>query len=128
MKSQFTFGSPVSDGKYCALEKCLMQIAGNRCKVCDRNIVLSSEGVFCAHCGTFAHLTCEPETKCGICGQPLQHYERPRADPLSEAILPRALRPSKSAGGIMLLFAGLALLVIILYYCLVYSLEHMANR
>ena len=102
-----------------------MEIAGNKCKVCDRNIVLSSEGVFCARCGTFAHITCEPEANCGVCGQLLRHFEPPIADPLRDAILPRALRPVKSGGPILLVIAGVALLVIVLYLCFMYSLGHM---
>ena len=102
-----------------------MQIAGNKCKVCDRNIVLSSEGKFCARCGTFVHLICEPEAKCGVCAQPFQHYERPRVDPLSEAILPRALRTGKSGAPLMAALILLpALIVIIVYYAIMGVLAH----
>ncbi len=53
-----------------ALENYPMQIAGNRCKVCGRNVTLSRDGKFCAHCETFVHLTCESRTNCDACGQP----------------------------------------------------------
>ena len=61
-----------------------MQIAGNKCKVCGRNIVFASEGKSCACCQTSVHLTCEPQANCDICGQPYQVHERPKVDPLSE--------------------------------------------
>jgi hypothetical protein len=95
-----------------------MQIAGNKCKVCGRNIVFSSEGKLCACCGTFVHLTCELRGICDVCGERFHQYERPKADPMREAILPPALRPAKSGGpllaGLLILFT--ALLVGIAYY------------
>ena len=109
------------------LEGCRMQIAGNSCKVCEGNIVLSSEGKFCARCGTFVHLACAPEPKCGVCGEPFQHHERPKADPLSEAILPRALLPSKGVGLILFLIVGLVLLVVVWYWCLMHGLVYMRD-
>ena len=93
-----------------------MQIAGNKCKVCERNIVLSREGKFCAHCGTAAHLACEPSGQCEVCGQPFQEEERPKSDLMRDTILPRALRPVKSAGPVLLLAALLAFLLFIAYY------------
>jgi hypothetical protein len=36
-----------------------MQIAGNKCKVCERNIILSNEGKGCARCGAVVHRTGE---------------------------------------------------------------------
>jgi len=104
----------------------VMQIAGNKCKVCKRNIVLSTEGKFCARCGTVVHRTCEAQAKCEVCGDAYQAYERPKADPLDEAILPPALRPAKSGGPTLalLLTTALGLLVIILWYAIEYALAH----
>jgi hypothetical protein len=93
-----------------------MQIAGNACKICGRKIVFSNEGKFCANCGTSVHLGCEPEAKCDVCNQPLQHYEPPRADLLGQAILPPALRPAKSAGPML---TALLLLVSVLFFLIV---------
>lgn len=90
-----------------------------------RDIVLSSEGKFCPRCGAYAHLACEPEPQCHVCGQAFQHQESPKPDPRGEAILPRALRPTNSFGPVLLLIAGLALLVIILYWLWEYGLTHM---
>jgi hypothetical protein len=90
-----------------------MQIAGNRCKFCERNIVLSSEGKYCARCGTFAHVACEPQSDCDACGQPFQEYERPEADPMRDAVLPRALRPASSGG--LLMISLMALMVILIF-------------
>jgi hypothetical protein len=104
----------------------VMQIAGNKCRVCERNIVLSTEGKFCARCGTVVHSTCEAQAKCGVCGEAYQAYERPKVDPLDEAILPPALRPAKSGGPTLalLLTTALGLLVIILWYAIEYALAH----
>ena len=88
-----------------------MQIAGNKCKVCGHNIVLSSEGKFCPHCGKYAHLVCEACDNCDICGGPFQQYESPDADPMRDAILPRALRPAKSGGPVLFLAALFVLLI-----------------
>lgn len=103
-----------------------MQIAGSKCKVCERNIVFSNEGKFCAHCGAVVHLACESQAKCGVCGQPFQQYEPPQADPLSEAILPPALRSTKSGAPTfaILMAVVLAILVIVAYYALQAGLAH----
>jgi hypothetical protein len=83
-----------------------MQIAGNTCRICDRGIILSSEGKFCPYCGTYVHLACEPRGKCDVCGQPYQIFEPPKADPLSDAVVPPALRPSRSGGPAFALLVG----------------------
>jgi hypothetical protein len=103
-----------------------MQIAGNTCKVCKRGIILSSEGKFCAACEVFVHLTCECKEICDACGRPFQHYELPKADPLSEAILPRALRPARSGGPLAtaLLLLLPALILIIIYYAILGALAN----
>jgi hypothetical protein len=103
-----------------------MQSAGNRCKVCERNIVLSSEGKYCPRCGTFAHVACEPQNDCPVCGQPFQGYERPEADPLRDAILPRALRPSGSGGPLMI--ALLILLPVVLFLIIYYAIMEALAR
>jgi len=107
-----------------------MQIAGNKCKVCERNIILSNEGKGCARCGTVVHRTCEPRAQCDICHEPYQAYERPKVDPLSEAILPRALRPAGSGGPTLalLLTTALAVLAIILWYSVEYALAHSLGK
>jgi hypothetical protein len=93
-----------------------MQIAGSKCKVCGQKIVLSREGKFCPECNTYAHLVCEARDNCDICGRPLQNYERPEADPTRDAILPRALRPSKSGGPVLFLAALFVFLIFLAYY------------
>lgn len=103
-----------------------MQIAGSRCKVCERNIVFSTEGKFCSRCGTVVHLACESQAKCGVCGQPFQQYVPPKADPFSEAILPPALRSAKSGAPTfaILMAVALAILLIVAYYALQTALAH----
>ena len=103
-----------------------MQVAGNKCKICERRIVFSNEGKFCAQCGVFVHLTCLPQAKCDICGQPFQHEESPSADPLRDAILPPALRPVNS--GAPMLAIGLALVVLIIAVLLGLILQNMKSK
>jgi hypothetical protein len=98
-----------------------MQIAGNKCRVCGRSIVLSSEGKYCEGCGAFAHAACEPAGSCPICGQPFQEYERPKPDPLRDALLPRALRPARSGGPLMV--ALLILLPVLVFLLIYYAIE-----
>ena len=99
-----------------------MQIAGSQCRVCGARIVLSSEGKFCAPCGTVVHLACEPAPVCEVCGEPYEEYEGPKADGTSDAIVPRALRSAKLEGPVLALASVLALLVMIILYCIVHSL------
>ncbi len=99
-----------------------MQIAGSACKVCNHNIALASEGKFCPHCQTVVHLTCESDDTCRICGQRYEGYERPKFDPLTDAVLPPALRPARSAGpalaiSVAALFGAMLLLI---WYCLMH--------
>jgi hypothetical protein len=97
-----------------------MQIAGTKCKVCGQNIILSSEGKFCTTCGSAVHLTCDPNATCGICGKAYELYERPQSDALRDALLPPALRPSRSGGPALAIGLGVALLllVIIIWYAI----------
>ncbi len=102
-----------------------MQIAGNKCKVCGRSIVLSKEGKFCARCGTFMHLACEPREDCSACGQPLRLETPPDTDPLRDAILPPALRPARSGPLLIALLVLVpALLFLIIYYAILNALAH----
>jgi hypothetical protein len=92
-----------------------MQIAGNKCRVCERSIVLSSEGKFCPTCGTFAHLACDELEMCEVCGQAFRHYEPPKPDPMREAIVPRGLRSvtvGQLAIALLLLLPAILFLVI----------------
>lgn len=99
-----------------------MQVAGTKCAVCGHGITLASEGKFCGRCGTVAHPTCEPREACSKCGQPYQKYERPTADPLSDALLPLALRPARSGGPILAISVavGFALLTIAMWYAIIH--------
>ena len=104
-----------------------MEIAGSKCKICGCGIIFSTEGKFCARCGTYVHLTCEPETKCDVCGQSFQQYEPPKADPLREAILPRALRSTASSSQKFAILLGgvvLAIMAGILFWLFQEVLAH----
>jgi len=95
-----------------------VQIAGNRCKVCQKEIILSREGKACVQCGTVVHLACELRDRCDVCGQPYQNYEPPKADPLSEAVVPSALRPPKGGGpAFAIMLAGVILFLVVLLWC-----------
>jgi hypothetical protein len=98
-----------------------MQIAGNKCRVCEHTIVLSSEGKYCGGCAAFVHVTCEPAGSCPVCGQAFQEYERPKPDPMREAVLPRALRPARSGGPLMV--ALLILFVVVVFLVIYYAIE-----
>ncbi len=75
-----------------------MQIAGTICRVCGKNIVVSGEGKFCAQCKRSAHLGCDSGATCAVCGQAYEIAKEPEENALSEAVLPRALRPNRGAG------------------------------
>jgi hypothetical protein len=94
-----------------------MEIAGHRCRVCKRRIILSSEGKFCAHCGTVVHLACEPKATCEDCGQPFHDFQKPKADPVSEAVLPRSLRPTKDGGPMVAALLIIATVLVFLFIC-----------
>jgi hypothetical protein len=98
-----------------------MQIAGNKCRVCGRSIVLSSEGEYCEGCEAFVHAACEPVGSCLVCGHPFQEYERLKPDPLRGALLPRALRPARSGGPLMV--ALLILLPVLVFLLIYYAIE-----
>lgn len=102
-----------------------MQIAGSKCSVCGGDIVLSKEGKFCSKCGRCMHLVCEPLEDCSICGGTLRLEAPPDADPLRDAILPRALRPAKG-GPLMVALLSLvaAVLFLIIYYAIMDALAH----
>lgn len=102
-----------------------MQIAGTMCRACGQSIVLSDEGKFCARCGAAVHLTCEPKDNCAVCGQGYQAYERPESDPLRDAVLPPALRPSRSGGPAFAIAVGVAILLlgVIIWFAIEYVLS-----
>ena len=80
--------------------------------------MLSGEGKYCGGCPAFVHLACAPGDTCDVCGQPFQRYERPKPDPMRDAVLPRALRPAKIGGPLtmaLLILLGGVLLFIIYY-------------
>jgi hypothetical protein len=95
-----------------------MQIAGNKCRTCGAKIICAYEGKTCVHCGSFVHGTCEPRATCDVCGQPFQQYELPGPDPLSEAILPRALRPAKGGAWAIAVLGAAILAIFVLGYIL----------
>ena len=98
-----------------------MEIAGKTCRVCDLDIVLSREGKFCPMCKAAVHLTCEPRTTCSVCGRPFEDFDRPKADALSEAIIPTALRKPRSGGPV---FAVSTLLILVLVFILALLISH----
>src|SRR4051794_29598292 len=103
-----------------------MEIAGTKCRECGHKIVLASEGKVCAQCGTTVHLACEPRDTCAVCSQPYQLFERPKADLLSEAVLPPALRSGRSGGPSFAISAGILflLLAIVIWFTIEYILSN----
>jgi len=102
------------------------QIAGSTCKICERQIVLATEGKFCAHCSSFVHHACLHQDKCDICGQAFQSHEYSVRDPLRDAIIPYALRPGNSriSVAVILLAGVVGLMIFVLLYSLTYGLSH----
>src|SRR6266498_2668936 len=97
----------------------VMQIAGSICKVCGRPIIFSSDGKFCPCCESAAHLLCEPADTCGICGEPFQFERTPKADPLAQALIPRALRPARSGGPFLAISAVLVFAAVYVIWMLI---------
>ena len=89
-----------------------MQIAGTECSICRHKITLSTEGKYCEHCSVVVHRDCEPSDKCSGCGQSFHFFERPSIDPIEDAIVPRALRATKSSGPLFVI--GVVLIVLLL--------------
>ena len=88
-----------------------MQLAGSKCQVCGKSIVLAEEGMFCPQCDAAFHSPCAPEAVCSVCHAHLQRESAPTPDPLREAVVPRALRPPKNSAAVyVFLFLFLALL------------------
>ena len=102
-----------------------MEIAGSKCSICQRKVVLAMEGKFCPCCGSVVHLGCEPGDACGVCGRSFQRYERPSIDPTQDAILPRALRTGSGGPVFAVLAAAVAAgLVIVVIYALMSAFSH----
>jgi|SRR5579859_1248940 len=103
-----------------------LQIAGMDCNVCRQSIVIATEGKFCPHCQAAVHIACEPRDTCCVCGQAYRYQERPKVDPLTEAIVPRALRPARSGAGALAVFIMGTLSVVILVIW--FALTHMTAK
>jgi hypothetical protein len=104
---------------FALLDESAMQMAGTTCKICGNRIVFSDEGAFCAQCGTVMHRTCAAGFQCDVCGQPYQRHAPSKANPMEDAVLPRSLRPTKTATpaaiAILLAFLAVVLVLLVLY-------------
>jgi hypothetical protein len=56
-----------------------MQIAGNRCLVCDQNIGLMRDGTGCVSCQIVVHKACVENQNCPKCGRPFLPTEQVHA-------------------------------------------------
>jgi transposase-like protein len=101
-----------------------MQIAGHKCHICNRSIVLSNQGKFCPRCEIVVHVACEPRPVCGSCGKQFEAFKLPKSDPAGDAVLPRALRPAKMDGPVMVLAALFAILFGFIIYCFWWAVGH----
>ena len=60
-----------------------------------------------------------------MCGQPFQEYERPKPEPMRDALLPRALRPVRIGGPLMVALILVPVLVFLLiFYAIAAALWH----
>jgi hypothetical protein len=101
-----------------------MQIAGNRCRICGLDVILSREGKFCAKCETVVHVACEPRSACPDCGGRYSDDQPVKVDPRADAFVPHALRPVNSGVAILLLAAVLAFMIFGLYLLFIEGLSH----
>src|SRR5512138_984713 len=101
-----------------------MQIAGTQCSVCNRSIVIATEGKSCPGCGRIVHCGCEPSATCSACGKEFQGFDRPSADPLRDALVPRALRQGGSSFQIGVV---LVLFILVFVFCVFLGLFWNAN-
>ena len=99
-----------------------MEIAGSTCTICGQRVVLTREGKGCSACGIVVHQACHAQSKCGRCGREYEIPEPPFVDVARDAIVPRSLRPGRSASPVaavvlaaLLLLFGMAFLIYLLY-------------
>ena len=102
-----------------------MQITGHKCKVCGQDIVLSREGKFCDQCDVFVHYTCDPRSKCGVCGRVYREFEPAKLDPSGEAIVPRVLRTTENIALAIIVLGAFFLIAAYLFNLFIeYALAH----
>jgi hypothetical protein len=101
-----------------------MQIAGSKCKVCQQNIVLSTEGKSCGNCLTVVHNQCDPQPDCPVCGHPYQAYNPPKADVTTDSLGHRTLRAIAYGGGLLLVISVLLFVLTVLYNALMGAFAH----
>jgi len=95
-----------------------MEIAGVMCAVCGQKVVFAEDGKCCCYCRIVVHQTDAAESTCTRCGRAYEVYERPVADPVRDAIVPRRLRSTGPGGGVaaILIAATLLLLLMSLFF------------
>ena len=91
-----------------------MEIAGSRCTVCERNVVFAEEGKCCTQCGIVVHQGCDSQSTCARCGRPYEVHQRPVADPIGDAVVPRSLRPNSPAAPVAIILIAALLLILML--------------
>jgi hypothetical protein len=89
----------------------LMQIAGSTCEICGQHVVFAREGKLCSSCRIVVHRECDAKSTCTRCGREYKLAKPPIADPARDTIVPRSLRPNRSASPVaMVLLAALLVL------------------
>jgi len=87
------------------------------CAACGKMVVFADDAMICTQCGHIVHRTCASAPQCSACGHAYEVYEPPSTEPLSDALIPRRLRTSRSAPGmfaLLCLFLGVLLLLYLL--------------
>ena len=97
-----------------------MEIAGGTCAVCGQKIVFAEDGKRCSNCGIVVHGACDAQGTCSRCGRAYQVYERPPADPLRGAIVPRSLRPSSPAGPVIVIVIVALLFMLVIGFLVMF--------
>ena len=88
-----------------------MQIAGQSCKVCSRNIGFAADGKFCPRCGAVVHIACETRPACAVCSEIYRDNEPLDEDPLRGALLEPSNRTNLGFEGSLFIFVGAVMTV-----------------
>ena len=94
-----------------------MQIAGNECQSCRRNVVFATEGKTCERCRLVFHQTCQGD-KCPHCGNVLEPFHAAISNPLYNALDPRESRSSNAVGPLLVILCATVFLLIVVYLAL----------
>jgi len=62
------------------------------------------------------HQACDGQSICSRCGGEYEIYQRPVADPVGDAVVPRGLRPNGSGAAVAMILMAAALIILMLIF------------